>query len=176
MNVILKNEAIVLKKKQLLQKDILITLLTNELGKVTVIAKGIKNITSRRAPHIQTGTLLNVVLSNRGHAFYLQQSGLISAFSALREDGEKLNHMYTFFFILDRILPEQQKEEYIFTLTKKFLIELSKTENSFTVVFKQYLQKLLFNLGYLQEDKSLLELIGIVEDLINEKVPLHAII
>lgn len=173
---VVKTEAIVLKKKQLLQKDILITLLTEEHGKVTVIAKGIKNITSRRAPHIQTGNLLNVVLSDRGHAFYLQQSALISAFSSIREDSEKMNYLYTFFFILDRILPESQQEEALYVVAKNFLISMAKASNLYATFFHQDIEKILFSLGYLQEHKSLSELIRITEEIIREKVPLHAII
>lgn len=172
----IKTEAIVLKKKQLLQKDILITLLTLERGKVSVIAKGIKNITSKRAPHIQTGNLLNVNLSDKGHVFYLQGTDLISAFSAIREHNEKTNRLYTFLFIIDRILPEAVEEPELYRQVKSFMIELSKTPEDINQLLRRYLQKTLMLLGYLQEEQSLSELIRMTEDIINEKVPWHAII
>lgn len=176
MSQVTKTEAIVLKKKQLLQKDTLITLLTEENGKVTVIAKGIKTITSRRAPHIQTGNLLNVILSDRGHAFFLQQTELISAFSAIREHNEKMNYLYTFLFILDKMLPEGQEEKQIYNITKSFLVNLAKTPPSLSQFFHQEVEKVLFALGYSQGHQPLSEIIRTIEEIINEKVPFHAII
>jgi DNA repair protein RecO (recombination protein O) len=120
-----KAEAIVLKKRQLLQQDFVITLFTKELGKIKVIAKGIKKLTSRRAPHLETGNLINVVLSQKSEPHYLQQTELTSAFSAIKDDTDKMNYAYVFFFILDRILPEGQAEESLFNMTKKFLIDLT---------------------------------------------------
>ena len=38
----LKTEAIVLKKKDLLNKDVLISLFTQDLGRLTIFAKGVK--------------------------------------------------------------------------------------------------------------------------------------
>ena len=172
----IKTEAIVLKKRQLLQKDVLITLLTQEHGKVSVIAKGIKNITSKRAPHIQTGNLLNVALSDRGHVFYLQGTDLISAFSAIRDNNEKINRLYTFLFIIDRILPEAQEEPQIYNLVKSFMIEVARSTGDLNDFLRIYLQKMLQILGYLQEQLTLVELVRMIEELINEKVPLHAII
>ncbi|PIP63744.1 hypothetical protein COW97_01050, partial [Candidatus Roizmanbacteria bacterium CG22_combo_CG10-13_8_21_14_all_34_12] len=55
----LKTEAVVLKKKDLLNKDVLISVFSQDLGRLTLFAKGIKKITSRRSPHLQTGNLVN---------------------------------------------------------------------------------------------------------------------
>lgn len=171
-----KTEAIIVKKKILLQKDVLVTMLTQEQGKISAIAKGIKNITSRRAPHIQTGNLLNVNLSNRGHAFYLQGSDLISAFASIKDSQEKVHYLYTFLFIIDRLIPEAEEDIDLYYLVKSFLIHLAKVEKDITDYFSEYLYKLLQMQGYVQERKSLTDLIRTVEEIIHEKVPSHAII
>ncbi|MEK7109728.1 MAG: DNA repair protein RecO, partial [Patescibacteria group bacterium] len=69
----LKTEAIVLKKKDLLNKDVLISLFTQDLGRLTIFAKGVKKITSRRSPHLQTGNLINVLISHKNDHYYLQE-------------------------------------------------------------------------------------------------------
>lgn len=178
------SEAIVFKRKQLLHKDMMVTLFTQDQGRLVAIAKGIKSITSRRAPHLQTGNLLNVTLQHRTEqTIYLQQSQLISALSVLKENPEKVNVQYSLFFVLDRLLPEQQPEIQIYWLVKRFLVTLAKNETTANVDnsqiwvnFFETLHQILYNLGYISANTDATELIPIVEEIIHEKVPMHAII
>ena len=62
--------AIVIKKKELLNLDNLITILTEDFGKINILAKGIKKINSRRAPHIQTANFINIVLYHKYGRYY----------------------------------------------------------------------------------------------------------
>ena len=167
----LKTEAIVLKKKDLLNKDILISLFTQDLGKLMVFAKGVKKITSRRSPHLQTGNLINVLISHKNGRYYLQESQLISGFSELKKEENKVNQLYSFLFVLDRLLPEQQKETKIYNLTKNFLIDLTKLTKS-EVILDDYLIEIMKLMGYLDKKVSKTELKSLIEEIINEKVPL----
>lgn len=167
----LKFEAIVLKKIHLLNKDVLISLFTEELGRVTVFAKGVKKITSRRSPHLQTGNLINILVSQKNEHYYLQESELVSGFSELKKDEKKVKQLYSFLFVLDRLLPEQQKEIRIYNLTKNFFIDLSKSVYSKEIIIK-YLTETMKLMGYLDKKVSLLELKSLIEEIINEKIPL----
>lgn len=167
----LKTEAIVLRKKNLLNQDVLINFFSQDLGRLTVFAKGVKKITSRRSPHLQTGNLINVIISHKNDRYYLQESQLISGFSELKKDEDKIKQLYLFLFILDRLLPENQKEERAYNLTKKFLIDLSRPQGKKKLSLLYYLNKLMGFLGYLHEDKNLNELKFFIEEIINEKIP-----
>lgn len=167
----LKTEVIVLRKKDLLNRDVLISFFSQNLGRLTVFAKGVKKITSRRSPHLQTGNLINILLSHKSDRFYLQESQLISGFSELKKDEDKIKQLYLFLFILDRLLPENQKEERAYNLTKKFLIDLSHPSGKKRLGLLYYLNKLMNLLGYLHEDKNLNELKFFIEEIINEKIP-----
>lgn len=168
----LKTETIVLKKKDLLNKDVLISLFTQDLGRLTIFAKGVKKITSRRSPHLQTGNLINVLVSHKNDHYYLQESQLISGFSELKKDEDKVKQLYLFLFILDRLLPENQKEERVYNLTKRFLIDLSNPSEKKRCSLLYYLNKLMSLLGYIYEDKNFNELKSVIEEIINEKIPL----
>ncbi|MEK7495377.1 MAG: DNA repair protein RecO [Patescibacteria group bacterium] len=167
----LKTEAIVLKKKDLLNKDVLISVFSQDLGRLTLFAKGIKKITSRRSPHLQTGNLINVLVSHKNDHYYLQESELVSGFSELKKNEKKVNNLYSFLFVLERLLPEQQKETKTYNLTKNFLIDLSKSIKPDIVTF-QYLTDIMMQLGYLDQKVSYLELKSLIEEIINEKIPL----
>ncbi len=167
----LKTEAIVLRKKDLLNKDVLISFFTENLGRLTVFAKGVKKITSRRSPHLQTGNLINVLISHKNDRFYLQESQLISGFSELKKDEDKVKQLYLFLFVLDRLLPENQKEERVYNLTKRFLINLSLPAGKDRLGLLYYLNKLMSLLGYLHQAKNFNELKFFIEEIINEKIP-----
>ena len=108
MPTILKTDAFVLRKKELLRTDMLIYLFTKEIGKTTVIAKGSKSLVSRRGPHLQTGNLLKVMIHVKNDYRYLQQTELVSGFSSIKDDPRKTEYLYLFFFVIDRMLPDNQ--------------------------------------------------------------------
>jgi DNA repair protein RecO (recombination protein O) len=169
-----KVEGFVLKKKKLLDKDILVTIFTSELGKIVVVAKGARSITSRRAAHLQTGNLIRAQLSEIHDRMYVQSSELISGFMQLRTD-KKFNALYLFLYILDKLLPEKVQEHSIYNLTKRFFISLSKDEEQPFQILQKSLQKTLEELGYIEGTKTLSELLETVENNIEEKLPKHVI-
>jgi DNA repair protein RecO (recombination protein O) len=166
-----KTEGIVLRKRNLLNKDLIITLFTEKYGKINVIAAGIKKITSRRLPHTQTGNLIKAVIYRKEERFYLQETQLISAFSQIKNNNEKINKLYRIFFVIERLAPEAQKETILYNLMKKFLIELSGPIGHNTSTVERYLNRILMLLGYLHKEKSADELPRFIEEIIHEKIP-----
>lgn len=168
----LKTEAIVLKKNHLLNQDMILTLFTQEIGKIGVMAKGIKKITSKRLPHIQTGNLIQAILHDHHNMYFLQNTELISGFTDIKKKEEKIRTLYVFFFILERLLPERQQENDIYILTKSFEIQLANEKKNVYRILNRFLNKLMQKLGYIDSQKSFDELLLIIEDLIHEKIPL----
>lgn len=177
MQRIFKTEAIVLRKKNLLGKDTIVTLFTEELGKALTIAKGIRSITSRRLPHTETGNLITAFIYKKDSRLYLQETKLISHFSIIKKELMKLESRYLIFYILDRLLPENVQEKTIYTDTKKFFIKLTLRQsiNDIKKLSTAYLNILLKHLGYLKEDKPLEDLTAIIEEIIHEKIPRYII-
>jgi DNA repair protein RecO len=166
-----KTEAIVLKKKNLPSQDMIVTLFTQEMGKMRILAKGVKKISSKRLPHLQTGNVINVVLYNSDKKSYLQEASLISGLTQIKNDSKKLSFLYFYFHLLDRLLPENQQEVEIYKTVKLFLIDLSKSD-AVTPLLEKHLNVLLRKLGYINKKGNLEELHRLVEELMNEKVPL----
>ncbi len=171
----LKTEAIVLKRKELLSKDVVYTLLTKDRGKVKSVAKGIKSITSKRSPHLQTGNLIETILYVKHDFYYLQETYLKSGFSDIKSDSRKMSYLYFVLFVIDRLLPEGQTEDKIYDLLKKFFIRLAKTDKTDLKLLENYLSLILIELGYIAEEKNIEELQVIIQDLINEKLKLRII-
>jgi len=163
-------KAIVLNKKPLLDNNLLLTLFSENLGKINVFAFGIRKITSRRLSYFQIANFLKVIVEKKEERFIVKEVALISAFYSIKEDKAKWEYLYQFFYILNKILPENVKDEKNFFLTLDFLISLSKKEYDYDR-FNYYLNKLLKNLGYIEKEQSLLKNIKTIEIIIEEKIP-----
>ncbi len=171
MPSIYTSEAFVLKKKQLLKQDLLITLFMKEMGKVRVMAKGVQKLTSRRASGVETGNFIHATVHESNGAFFLNDVRLISGFTMIKESEQKRKAAYLYFFILDRILPENQQEEKAYALTKQFLVSLSKHAHSSNDFVSDNLYDLLVVLGYVRHPLPYHDLIATVESIIHEKIP-----
>lgn len=160
-----------MRKRNLLNKDTIITIFTEKYGKINVFAHGIRKITSRRLPHTQTGNLIDVIIYKKDSRYYLQETKLISGFFQLKKDQQKIHNLYLIFFVIERLTPENQEEIPLYLLTKKFLISLSRVAVNNRLIVTKYFNKILIILGYLHKEKTFDELIPFIEDLIHEKMP-----
>lgn len=173
---LIKTDALVLRKRSLMGTDIILSFFSKDFGKVFAIAKGVKKITSKRAAHTQTGNLVTIELYAKSETFYLQNTNIISAFSQIKNNQEKVNYLYQFLFVIDRILPEQQPEQEIYTIAVKFLIYLSKSKIISPDHFASYLHDIIRVLGYGTQETSLPDILRKIEEIIHEKIPEHVII
>lgn len=174
MTGVVKSNAIVLRKKDLLGNAIVITLLTETNGKIYVYGKGVKNITSRRLPNMQTGNYIAAVMRSKDETFYVQEVHLHSYFSNIKKSENKLKQMYFFLYILEWILPENQREKQVYDLTISLLVALSKEEQKPEQVVA-YCCQLLGILGYDANLKSTSEIVEYIEGIINKKIPFFII-
>lgn len=165
-----KDEAFVLKKRALLNRNILIDLFTREHGHIALIAYNASKMTSRRGPHLQTGNLVKIEAVKKGERFFLSETTLVSGFSQIKEDKRKVDHLYLFLFFLEHILPEGVKEEEVFILFKSYLVTLDKGKDIMTVT-RDYLNRALKSLGYIEKALPESSLTDFIEDLIGEKLP-----
>lgn len=165
-----KDEAFVLKKRALLNRNVLIDLFTREHGHITVIAYNAQKLTSRRGPHLETGNYIKIEAVQKGERYFLSETNLMSGFSQIKEHKEKTDHLYLFLYFLEHILPEGVKEDEVFNLFKSYLVSLAK-EREIKTVTRSYLNRILQKLGYLQKNLSDMELNDFIEDLIGEKLP-----
>lgn len=170
----LKSDAVVLKKNNLLDKSRLVTLFTKDLGKIRAFAFGVRKITSRRLGALETGNLIKIEAYKKGDRFYLQETVLLSGFYKIKINPDKHKFMYVFLYLLDKLLPEEEKDEKVFDLTKSFFKTLSEK------VFVQsdldkYLNDLIYLLGFSDEKLKQEKLYKTIEHIINAKLPFDMI-
>lgn len=168
---IIETDAFVIKEKCLLKNDSLVTLFTKKMGKVKVLAKGVKKITSRRLSHIDTGNLIKAFLYQKKEAYYLQQTLLKSSFSLLKVNPVKTKYLFFILFLIDRLLPENQEEKKIYFLTLNYLSLLAREEKSLKNLLN-YSNQLFLHLGYGKKFSDFNALKIFIQEIINEEIPI----
>lgn len=170
---ILKVEGFILKKKNLLNTDIFLTMFTKEHGKIALMAKGARKLTSRRAAHLQSGNLVKARLSTSQDRMFLQSTDLISGFIQLRIEPFS-QYIYILLAVVDRLLPEMVEEPDIYRTMKSYMVRLARGDDPQDVL-RASLQSILRTLGYVDQEESLADLIMIAEENMDMKLPSHVI-
>lgn len=156
MSAISTTLAIVLKRKNFGEADRMVTLLTHDGGKRTAIAKGVRGALSKRAAHIELFNTIKAQLIETKNMPILAQTELTSDRSSIKSHLKLLRIAYHLVEVVEKLTPEEQKQEEIFNLLNRALSSVNmnqwKDEERLTGAFET---KLLTLLGYgIPEEKQ----------------------
>lgn len=174
MAVLSTFEGVVLKKFSLLEMSQSVTVFTKEMGRVQLLIKGVKKITSRRAAHIQTGNLVGIQASlHVSGSWYVNSTSLLSGFSALKESEHRIRVLYNMLLVLDRLLPLEQSEPMVYSQFIRALIHLNNLNLGHDMALFSFVEDLYEILGYGQQTvETYDDLQKILSNFANEKVRL----
>jgi DNA repair protein RecO len=168
------DEGIILLKRKILHSDVLIVILTHHFGKISVLAKGVQKITSKRVSALQTGNIVRVIFTEKHNTVrYLSSVDLISHLSAIKKDLTKLQNLYTILFMFERLLPDSQIDPRAYLLCKNIIVHLAK-ENTDKFSITKAMSEILTMMGY-GECHSYEECTAVTEDILGKKLPVGVI-
>ncbi len=143
--------AIALLRRPWREEDSLVTVYTLERGKLQLMVKGAKRLTSRMTAHMEPLTLLELMViigKNRPQAAAASSRSL---YPKLKGDFDKINAAGFGVSRFNRLLKEDSKDETLFYLLSDFLALLNEAEASaewYDFLAKMFLLKTLSHLGY----------------------------
>lgn len=151
-----KAEGIILKRKNVGEADRIITVFTKEYGKIRLIAKGIRKVASRRAPHLEVFTRVRVVVHSGKSLESVSEVEPVDVYEHVRSDLSRVSMAYYLCELVDSLLPEKQEHPDVFILLTQALHALGKnTVASIYGVSKTFTLELLWTLGFLPRNKML---------------------
>src|SRR3989338_9538710 len=165
-----KDEGLIIKKRKLLNGQFLITIFTKGSGKLVFSAFGIKKLTSKRLSHFEVGNYIEFIYFKKGDYNTLTETELKYGHMGIKESDEKLPLMYTMFFIINKIVPEDQPDIQMMDIVLSFMKELNKSRLSVQDL-DVYITKILLEGGFIDEEKTKSQgyhAIPVVEELIGE--------
>lgn len=160
-----KVEGVVLARKNFSEADKIITLFTREQGKIKVLAKGVRRIKSRRAPHLELFNHVSLIL-HKGKAFYIVTEA--KTISKIDVDLKVAAYLFYLCEVLDKILPEHQPHEEIFD---NLISVMRHPELVSRTPVKNFVVESLWNLGYLPKGQyPKLGVTNFVESVVERKI------
>lgn len=143
-----KTEGIILKRINFGEADRIITVFTAKHGKIKVLAKGVRRITSRRGPNIELFNLATLFV-HKGKTFdILTEAITIDTFENIRKKLDLISLAYYVCELIDGLCAEHQPHPQVYELLTKTLNELDHG------LIQKFETTLLSELGFLPINKS----------------------
>lgn len=145
-----KIEGIVIKRLNYREADKLVTVLTKNQGKIILIAKGIRKINSRRAPHLELFNDISAYATKGRNFDILTEVQTIQVYREIRTDLNKVAFAYRIAEVIDRLCPEREDHYQVYLLCQKTLLQLNLLQgDNLKSLVDDFILELLIELGYL---------------------------
>lgn len=142
----LSDTAFVIKRVNFSDADCYITLFTRYNGKQTVVARGVRKITSRRAPHLELLNEIKFHVVKTRKNYILTEVETLDTFSRIKKSEKAIGFIFLICELIDKLCPENQTHTDIFMLMERTLMRL-EGENANDVLYGFEMQMLSY-LGF----------------------------
>lgn len=139
-------EGVIIKRSNFGEADRLLTVLTPYKGKIRVLAKGVRRITSRRGGNVESLNQVKLHLFLGKQFFLLTEAISISTFSKLKDNLILSGYASHLLELCDRFLPENQPNPAVYELLVKTLNFLQNSPRQ--IFIRAFEVKLLSLLGF----------------------------
>jgi DNA repair protein RecO (recombination protein O) len=141
-------EAIVLRHTDWGEADRLLWLFTRELGKVKVVAKGVRKPRSRKAGHLEPFTRVELLLAHGRDLPIVTQAEAKDAYLDLREDLVRVGYASYIIELLDRFTYEEGENFALYRLLGETLSRINNKETDPAFAVRYYEVRLLDLVGF----------------------------
>lgn len=169
-----KSEGIVLKRTNFGEADKIITVFSKHYGKITLIAKGIRRLTSKKRGNLE---LFNQVsfFAHKGKGLdIITETEPLDSFSSWRADLQKIATAYQICEMIDKLTAEGSEQEELYDLLVSYLKAIAITEqNDLAILANNFGVNLLKDLGFLPRNKILPQNFNVtayIEDIIEREL------
>lgn len=151
-----KTEGIVLKRRNLGEADRILTVLSRDLGKITVKAPGVRRIPSRRSSHVELLNLSQFTLYLGSKTFMpiVTEAQTLEDFPSIKSDLRKIGLALYVCELTNGLCADNQENRGAFFHLKSILSELSNSLDALNLV-KKFERDMLTELGFWSEAKLL---------------------
>lgn len=145
-----KSEAVILKRINLGEADKILTIFTPNFGKLRVVAKGVRKVTSRLAGHVELFTRSQMLLAKGRNLDIVTQSETIDAHRPMHDDLSRLARASYAAELLDKLTPDALESYPSYKLTVE-VFQLLSSDPDPDRVLRWFELQLLGYLGYAPE-------------------------
>lgn len=141
-----KVEGIVLKRRNLGEADRILTVFTFQKGKISVLAKGVRKITSRRAGNVELLNRVSMYLHRAKTFFILTEASSLDTYQKLKEDLTLSAYAFHIIELVDKLTAENQENKDLYIELIEVLQRLSR--NPRQILIRAFEVKILALMGF----------------------------
>jgi len=141
-----KTEGIILKRRDFGEADRILTIFTLHRGKVSVMAKGVRRITSRRAGNVELLNRVQMFLYPGKQFLILTEASSLDTYQRLKDDLTLSTYAYHIIELTDRLTAETQESPLLYQNLVEVLERLSK--NPRQIFIRAYEVRILSLMGF----------------------------
>lgn len=159
---ILKDEAIILKKINVNETNVVITMLTKMYGKINAIVYGVRSSNKREKISLNPTSIIDVEINKKNNDYVLKDYVMKKAYLSIYKNIEKLELSLYVVYVLNKIIEYNIEEEKIYSKSVEILeyidklsVEEVQKENFISYMIVIFLRRMMIELGIF--DKKQLE-------------------
>lgn len=147
-----KTEGIVLKRKNFGEADRILTIFSLHRGKISVLAKGVRRITSRRAGNVELLNRVSVFLHQTKGMPILTEAVSLNTYQKIKEDLTLSTVAFHIIELVDKLTAENQESRILYEHLMQVLKRLEK--NPRQILIRAFEVKILSLMGFANFQES----------------------
>ena len=150
-----KTEGIILKRRNFGEADRILTVFSLHRGKISVMAKGVRRITSRRAGNVELLNRVQMFLYPGKQFLLLTEATSVNTYQKLKEDLTLSTYAYHIIELIDKLTAENQENRNLYIEIVEVLKRLER--NPRQILVRAFEAKILSNLGFVRFKEELIK-------------------
>lgn len=151
---IFSSEAIILARKNYGEADRIIVVYSRDYGKLTLIAKGVRKVSSRKRGSIEVFSHTKFSAARGKSLDIITETEIINTFPLIRKNLKKVSVAYFFLEAVGRLTREDEKNREMFDLLLKYLKRL-ESKNQLRKEREEFIHETLVLLGFWPRGKKM---------------------
>ncbi|MEK7472828.1 MAG: DNA repair protein RecO [Patescibacteria group bacterium] len=163
------SEGIILSRKNYSEVDRILVVLSKHFGKVSLLAKGIRKIKSKKRGHLEIFSKIKFSAAKSHGMDIVTEVDTLNDFAKVRTNLNKISLAYYFCEVVNKITHEDGHASTVYDLLSTVLEQL-KQETELKKLRLKFIYDLLTNMGYWPVAKKLVEADIVLDDVIEKKI------
>lgn len=166
------SEGIVLSRKNYAEADRILVLFTKHFGKVTLLAKGVRKLKSKKRGHIEIFSKIRFSAVKGKSMDMITETETIDAYDQVRLNLNKVSLAYYFCEVILKITKDGEDDPRLYRILADALTDLQIRKN-LKNLRSEFITSVLIQLGFWDEDKKLTDPDAELNEVIERK--LHSV-
>jgi DNA repair protein RecO (recombination protein O) len=168
------DEGVVLARRSYSEADRILSVFSKKHGRVTLIAKGVRKLLSRKRGYIEIFSRIKFQAAKGKTLDIMTEAEIIDDYGEIRGDLGKVSLAYYFMEVVGRTTRENEENIKIYELILKYLQTL-KTDGKLKSLRKVFVYDILTTLGFWPKGRPLLRADEILEEVTERQLNSHRV-